>query len=115
MLIVNRSPGQFVSICLLALSSFLFTTRTWAEISSERQEQLIHLVQHDCGSCHGMTLNGGLGPPLTVQSLQGKSPELLEGIIYHGLAERAMPPWKDLLTQPEIHWLVERLQKGEIP
>jgi hypothetical protein len=30
----------------------------------QRQKELIHLVRQDCGSCHGMTLQGGLGPAL---------------------------------------------------
>ena len=31
----------------------------------ERQRELAHLLQRDCGSCHGGRLTGGLGPALT--------------------------------------------------
>ncbi|MBF0190277.1 MAG: cytochrome c [Magnetococcales bacterium] len=86
-----------------------------ADVTPERQHQLIHLLRHDCGSCHGMTLKGGLGPPLLSENLIDKSPDVLENIIYLGLPERAMPPWEGLLTRAEIRWLVERLQKGDIP
>ncbi|MBF0272510.1 MAG: cytochrome c [Magnetococcales bacterium] len=86
-----------------------------AEVTPERQRQLVHLLRHDCGSCHGMTLKGGLGPPLLPENLIDKSPDVLENMIYFGLPERAMPPWEGLLTRAEIRWLVERLQKGDIP
>jgi len=34
------------------------------EISAERQTELLYLLKQDCGSCHGMTLQGGLGSSL---------------------------------------------------
>ncbi|MBF0628456.1 MAG: cytochrome c [Magnetococcales bacterium] len=104
-----------VLIATFLFPSALLASQEGAEISPERQSQLIHLLRHDCGSCHGMTLKGGLGPSLLPDALAGKAPDLLENIIYFGLPERAMPPWEGLLTRGEIHWLVERLQKGEIP
>ncbi|MDX2370482.1 MAG: hypothetical protein QNK36_19105, partial [Colwellia sp.] len=33
-------------------------------LSNPRKAQLTHMVKQDCGSCHGMTLKGGLGPAL---------------------------------------------------
>ena len=30
-----------------------------AEPSPARQKELIHMVRQDCGSCHGLTLQGG--------------------------------------------------------
>ncbi|MBF0180550.1 MAG: cytochrome c [Magnetococcales bacterium] len=87
----------------------------WADVSAEQGEQLIYLLRQDCGSCHGMTLRGGLGPPLTREALAGKRTDLLEDIIYYGKPELAMPGWQGLLSREEIHWLVERLMKGEVP
>ncbi|MBF0429332.1 MAG: cytochrome c [Magnetococcales bacterium] len=95
--------------------SLLCATPAHAEISLERKTQLIHLLRQDCGSCHGMTMNGGLGPPLTPQALLDKPEDLLENTIFYGLPERAMPGWQGLLTREEIHWLVEQLKKGEFP
>jgi cytochrome c55X len=41
------------------------------EPSSEAPaHELVRMVRQDCGSCHGMTLNGGLGPALTVEALK---------------------------------------------
>jgi cytochrome c55X len=105
--------GIFFLLFFLSFSIGAGSAR--ADVTPERQLQLIHLVRHDCGSCHGMTLKGGLGPALLPETLAEKSPDLLEDIIYFGLPERAMPPWEGLLTRQEIHWLVDRLQKGELP
>ena len=55
-----------------------------AEIGKEQQQELRYLVRQDCGSCHGMTLKGGLGPPLTPAALAGKPPELLLNSILLG-------------------------------
>ena len=46
-----------------------------AEPSPARQKELIHLVRQDCGSCHGMTLQGGLGPALLPATLADKPVE----------------------------------------
>lgn len=41
-------------------------------LSEVRQKQLIHLLKQDCGSCHGLTLKGGLGPALLPDVLLSK-------------------------------------------
>lgn len=117
----SRPPDMILSVRKFLLSLLaLFLLFAWmdpthAEVTSERQKQLIHLLRHDCGSCHGMYLKGGLGPALTQQALAGKSAEFLENTIYLGREENAMPAWKGLLTGEEIHWLVEKMQSGELP
>lgn len=76
------------------------------------ETELIRLVRQDCGACHGMALQGGLGAPLTREALAGQSVEALEVIILHGKHGTAMPPWKSLLTEAEAHWIAERLIEG---
>lgn len=83
-------------------------------LSQRRQEELIHFIRHDCGSCHGMTLKGGLGPPLTKDALQDKSHDFLFNTIMLGRQHTAMPPWNTILTEEEITWVVRRLQDGGI-
>lgn len=78
----------------------------------QRQQQLRHLLLQDCGSCHGMTLQGGLGPALTPQALAGKPPVMLRDVILHGRPGTPMPPWKGLLTEREAEWLVQLLLDG---
>jgi cytochrome c55X len=74
---------------------------------------LKHLVHHDCGSCHGMTLKGGLGPDIRAEALRNYDPESLARVIQDGIPGTAMPPWQPLLTQSEINWVVEYLLTGE--
>lgn len=76
------------------------------------EAHLIRLVRQDCGSCHGMTLKGGLGKPLTREALTGQSADALAVIILHGKHGTAMPPWKTLLNEQEAHWIAERLIAG---
>lgn len=82
------------------------------EISPPRQNELIYLLRQDCGACHGMTLQGGLGPPLLPQTLANKPEALLLNTILAGRPNTAMPPWRDFLTATEANWLLKKLLKG---
>ena len=86
---------------LLALSFSVFAE----SLSDERQAELRNLLQQDCGSCHGITLQGGLGPALTPESLKNKPIELLTVTIREGRPGTPMPPWKYLLSDDDIYWL----------
>ena len=57
-----------------------------AEVDASRQIELMYLIRQDCGSCHGMTLKGGLGPSLLPDALSGKPSELLVSTILEGRA-----------------------------
>jgi cytochrome c55X len=81
-------------------------------VSAARQAELIYLVRQDCGSCHGMTLRGGLGPALTPQVLGEKPAAYLTHVILHGRAGTAMPGWQSLLSDAEALWIAERLLDG---
>jgi cytochrome c55X len=81
-------------------------------IGSERQAEMIRLVRNDCGSCHGMTLKGGLGPALLPESLRDKAPEGLRETILRGRTGTAMPPWSAFINEDEANWIVEQLMKG---
>jgi cytochrome c55X len=83
-----------------------------ADISTQRQTELMYLLKQDCGSCHGMTLKGGLGPALLPETLNGKPRELLVTTILEGRTGTAMPPWKAMLTQDEAEWITVQLQQG---
>ena len=77
--------------------------------------RLANLVREDCGSCHGLTLKGGLGKPLTPEHLRVWSHEQLVAIILDGVPGTPMPPWRPLLTEAEVQWIADRLQKGDLP
>lgn len=77
-----------------------------------RKVELIDLVRQDCGSCHGLTLKGGLGPSLEPAALADKDAEALGFVILHGRRGTPMPPWREHLSEAEARWIVEQLQKG---
>ena len=82
--------------------------------SAERQAELRHMVRHECGACHGLTRQGGLGPALTPEALADRSDKALRRAILEGREGTAMPPWRPFLTTPEARWLVERLKEGKL-
>lgn len=84
-----------------------------AEPSEVRQKEISHLVRQDCGSCHGMSLAGGLGLPLRPEALHDKPKESLVATILYGRPGTAMPPWHPFLTEAEAEWIVEMLLKGQ--
>lgn len=97
---------------LLIVSALLFASPSAADIAAARQQELLYLLKQDCGSCHGMTLRGGLGPSLLPVALEGKPSELLVMTVLEGRAGTAMPPWKAMLTEEEATWLVSQMQRG---
>jgi cytochrome c55X len=79
-----------------------------------RQRELVNLVRQDCGSCHGMTFRGGIGPPLTPDALRETPAESLTLTILNGRPGTPMPPWRPFVTEAEAVWIVERLQRGNL-
>lgn len=77
--------------------------------------RLANLVRQDCGSCHGLTLKGGLGKPLTPDHLSAWSRDQLVSIVLDGVPGTPMPPWRPLLSETDVRWIVERLQQGDLP
>ena len=92
---------------LMALSFSVFAE----EPGAQRQAELRNLLEQDCGSCHGMTRKGGLGPALTAEALKDKPIELLSITISEGRPGTPMPPWKFLLSQSDIDWLAQTLKQ----
>lgn len=86
-----------------------------AEVAPDRAKALEHLVLQDCGSCHGLTMKGGLGRPLTPSALAHAEPEGLAAIILDGIPGTAMPPWRPLLTQAEADWIAHFLLREVSP
>lgn len=109
-MMLNKSLISSLFIQILIFPCTVLAT----DISIDRQQELLHLIQHDCGSCHGMTLKGGLGAPLTTEKLQDKSHESLSSIIMNGVEGTPMPPWKEILNEQEIAWMVKQLKAGTL-
>ncbi len=105
-----RSGTWLVLAWMLAVMLAAFPAG--AEIASQRQEQLRYLLWQDCGSCHGLRLTGGLGPPLTPAALDHKPSPTLTATIRHGRPGTPMPPWSGLVSAEEARWLVELMKRG---
>ena len=78
-----------------------------------RQHELLNLLKHDCGACHGLKLKGGLGPSLLPEDLADKSNEYLLETIQEGRPDTAMPPWKKFINKDESLWLIETIRRRQ--
>lgn len=77
-----------------------------------RQQALLRTVRQDCGACHGLRLTGGLGPALTPERMAALPRESLVATISHGRPGTPMPPWRGLLSDAEVAWIADQLQRG---
>ena len=116
---VNARPVDWYHSSRMKIALFPFLAVTLAAMAVQaqeptplRQRELVHLVRQDCGSCHGMQLTGGLGLPLTPEALRDKPLEGLEATVHGGRPGTAMPPWKTILSDSEIQWIVQKLMTG---
>lgn len=98
-----------VPLVSLAAAAFAAAPDT---LTGERQAQLRNLVVQDCGSCHGLTLKGGLGKPLLPASLGAFSDEAVAEVILDGISGTPMPAWRGLLTETEALWIAHTLKRG---
>lgn len=102
-----RSILAAISMLLLAGS-----VQATSPLPAERQAELLYLLKHDCGSCHGMRLEGGLGPALTAERLAPYEIDFLVLTIVQGRPGTPMPPWRPFLTEQEARWLAKQLKQG---
>ncbi|MBC8212299.1 MAG: cytochrome c [Gammaproteobacteria bacterium] len=100
-------------LSLLMVFSWTLLALESDAIPSERQQELLHLLKQDCGSCHGLTMKGGLGPALLPENLQGKPAFFLAQTILDGRPGTAMPPWRGLINPTEASWLAQILLQGD--
>ncbi|MGI9485167.1 MAG: c-type cytochrome [Geminicoccaceae bacterium] len=82
------------------------------EPDTRRQKEIMYLLKHDCGSCHGMSLKGGLGPSLRPDVITAHDDDLLVETILNGRPGTPMAPWRISLSEGEARWLVTRLKEG---
>ena len=105
---LRRTAGAIGFVLAFAFSDASFA----AEPEASRRSELITMVRQDCGSCHGLTLKGGLGPALLPETLKDKPAESLVATILQGRPGTAMPPWQRFVSEAEAEWIVSNLQKG---
>jgi cytochrome c55X len=102
-------------LILFALSMVVSTVINAQDIiANDRQQELRNLLIQDCGSCHGLTMKGGLGPALLPSNLKGKSAEFITSTILDGRPGTAMPGWRPLLSVSEAQWMTDQLLDGKL-
>jgi cytochrome c55X len=97
-----------VAFCLLVITSLALAEET----TSGRA--LVSLVHQDCGSCHGMTLKGGLGPDIRAEALAHYDVDTLSTVVLDGIPKTAMPPWRPLISEADARRIAEYLLKGDM-
>lgn len=97
---------------MLILSLVTMPVIAQPSVSVERQQELLQLLRNDCGACHGLTMKGGLGLPLTPEALKEKDSTGLLLTILDGRPGTAMPPWRRFLSEADARWMLEQLQRG---
>ena len=108
------TPWSHNRLALLLSLCFISTAPAFAIApSQDRQKELRNMLKHDCGSCHGLTLKGGLGPSLLAQDLANKPDDYLLETIQNGRQGTAMPPWKPFITEQETRWFIQTLLKKQ--
>ena len=95
------------------LASLMVMGPALAEPTPARQDRLKEMVAQDCGSCHGMTRKGGLGPSLQIEDMSRLSAEAVVETILEGRPGTPMPPWKTMLSRDEATWIAAYLM-GEV-
>jgi cytochrome c55X len=104
--------GIAAKTSVVLIASLLLAAAHASGPDPAREAALLRLVRQDCGSCHGMTLRGGLGPPLTPAALADKPESMIAATIVHGRRGTAMPPWAPFMTEAEAQWIAARLKHG---
>lgn len=95
---------------VVLMTAILLSPAAAAGISAKKAEKLEHLVLQDCGSCHGLTLKGGLGRPIDAGRMRQYDREVLRDIILDGVPGTAMPPWRPLISETEAQWIADYLR-----
>lgn len=103
--------SAFASLAVLLTVSLATAATT---LSAQRKSELTNLVRQDCGSCHGMTMQGGLGKPLLPDNLIDATAQEIAEIILSGVPGTPMPPWRGLLAKGDALWIATQLKNGEI-
>lgn len=104
-------PWLRQSSLVLPVAVLMLTSQACA-LDASREKELIHLVRQDCGSCHGMTLKGGLGGALLPETLSEADSSSIAAIILNGVPGKPMPGWRGLITAEEARWIADKLKEG---
>lgn len=109
---LRRCTGRLWPREIAWLLPLLLVAGSAQALDAKREAELVNLVRQDCGSCHGMTLKGGLGRPLLPEVMRQLDADSVAAIIIGGVPGTPMPPWRGLISDDEARWIAERLKVG---
>ncbi|MBL8494128.1 MAG: cytochrome c [Rhodocyclaceae bacterium] len=109
---MKSSPLVIHIAVLLSLVALASSPAFAREPAEPRRSEIVRMVRQDCGSCHGLTLQGGLGPALTPAALAQRPLESLVWTVLQGRPGTAMPGWSRFLDEAEARWVIARLAEG---
>lgn len=84
------------------------------DLGTDDIARLSEFVRQDCGSCHGLTLKGGLGSPLLPKDIAHYDKKTLTEVILYGVPTTAMPGWDGVIDRDEAEWIADALKDGRI-
>ena len=68
-----------------------------------------------CASCHGQSMEGGLGSSLIDDEWKhGSSDDEIAKVIREGVVEMGMVPWKSVLTEEQIRGMVILIREQKL-
>ena len=85
-----------------------------AEVTDERQSELLDFVEQNCPACHGIRMRGSIGPALSKANLQYLSVNAVTLTILYGLTDKGMPAWEAQLSERDAYWIAEFLKRRNI-
>ena len=112
---MHRTGGTILGVAALLAAAALAEVAQSDEPTPARRDELIYRLRQDCGSCHGLTMKGGLGPPLLPAALASKPEDYLVDVVLKGIPDTAMPPWAFEIERREALWLIRQLREGLRP
>lgn len=110
-----RERGYHREALVIATAMVLAGIQGALADETAREHDLERLVRQDCGSCHGMTLKGGLGPALLPDRMATREPDVIAAIILDGIPGTPMPPWRGLISDADALWIANYLRKEAAP
>ena len=83
-------------------------------LNSARKKELEMMLLHDCASCHGENLKGGMAPALLPANLRDKPKKYIVASILAGHPNTPMPAWSGILTEKEVYWIAKYLLERQV-
>ncbi|MBF0263906.1 MAG: c-type cytochrome [Gammaproteobacteria bacterium] len=98
-----------ITLVLLAYSSVVA-----ADVTQSRRQEIKQFVLEECTYCHGMKLQGDVGPPLQHYNLRLLPDGYIAEYIRVGRPGTRMRSWGDAFTREELKWLAQWLKREKL-